>query len=124
MFVWVMFDARLRRDPARVDHFGNSYLNFELVDVPAPARPVGANLPPFDITRDKFVDAVAACIYVVVLGLNVVPVRGVAEAQGRGARGRGRREPARHRGTICSPASAAPSAPSRLRPPSDHDDEP
>ncbi len=32
---------------------------------------LAAHLPPFDITRDKFVDAVAAGIYIVVLVLNV-----------------------------------------------------
>ena len=44
---------------------------------------MGAHPPPFDITRDKFVDPVAALIYVVVLVLERRVVRGVAEAQGR-----------------------------------------
>jgi hypothetical protein len=47
--------------------FGNSYLNFD-----ASSYLLRKNrIIPFDITRDKFVDAVAALIYVIVLGLNV-----------------------------------------------------
>jgi hypothetical protein len=47
--------------------FGNSYLNFDSSSFLLHKNSV----IPFDITRDKFVDAVAAGIYVVVLGLNI-----------------------------------------------------
>jgi hypothetical protein len=51
--------------------FGNSYLNFDSASFLVRRDQWAAHLPPFDITRDKFVDSVAAGIYIVVLVINV-----------------------------------------------------
>jgi hypothetical protein len=69
--VWVMLTLGYGVIPSEWIIFGNSYLNFDSSTFLAHRDQLGAHLPPFDITRDKFVDAVAALIYVVVLVLNV-----------------------------------------------------
>ena len=71
MFVWVMFTLGYGVIPHEWLIFGNSYLNFDTTTFLLRRGQWGAHLPPFDITRDKFVEAVAAGIYVVVLGLNI-----------------------------------------------------
>jgi hypothetical protein len=67
MFVWVMFALGYGVIPHEWLTFGNSYLNFDSSSFLLHKN----RILPFDITRDKFLDAVAALIYVVVLGLNV-----------------------------------------------------
>ncbi len=67
MFVWTMFALGYGVIPHEWLTFGNSYLNFDSSSFLLHKN----RLIPFDITRDKFLDAVAAVIYVVVLGLNV-----------------------------------------------------
>ena len=71
MAVWVWFTLGYAVVPSEWIVFGNSYLNFDSSTFLLRRSQWATNLPPFDITRDKFVDAVAALIYVVVLGLNV-----------------------------------------------------
>ncbi|HWS45546.1 MAG TPA: hypothetical protein VN636_06775 [Acidimicrobiia bacterium] len=67
LFVWVMFALGYGVIPHEWLTFGNAYLNFDSSSFLLHKNTV----IPFDITRDKFVDAVAAGIYVVMLGLNV-----------------------------------------------------
>ena len=67
MFVWTMFALGYGVIPHEWLTFGNSYLNFDSSSFMLHKN----RILPFDITRDKFLDAVAALIYVVVLGLNV-----------------------------------------------------
>jgi len=71
MFVWFMFALGYGVIPHEWLTFGNSYLNFDSSSFLIHRGQWASNLPPFDITRDKVVDAVAALIYVVVLGLNI-----------------------------------------------------
>jgi hypothetical protein len=71
MFVWVMLTLGYAVIPSEWIVFGNSYLNFDSSTFLLHRNQWGSSLPPFDITRDKFTDAVAALIYVVVLGINV-----------------------------------------------------
>jgi hypothetical protein len=71
MFVWFMFALGYGVIPHEWLTFGNSYLNFDSSSYLVHRSQIVHNLPPFDITRDKVVDAVAALIYVVVLGLNI-----------------------------------------------------
>jgi hypothetical protein len=72
MFVWVMFALGYGVIPHEWLTFGNSYLNFDSSTFLLRRGQFAHNLPPFDITRDKFLDAVAAVIYVIVLGLNIM----------------------------------------------------
>ena len=67
MFVWTMFALGYGVIPHEWLTFGNSYLNFDSSSFLLHKN----RIIPFDITRDKFLDAVAAVIYVIVLGLNV-----------------------------------------------------
>ena len=67
LFVWFMFALGYGVIPHEWLTFGNSYLNFDSSSYLLRKNAI----VPFDITRDKFVDAVAALIYVVVLGLNI-----------------------------------------------------
>ena len=67
MFVWVMLTLGYGVIPSEWIIFGNSYLNFDSSTFLLHKNSVIH----FDVTRDKFVDAVAAGIYVVVLVLNV-----------------------------------------------------
>src|SRR2546421_6304309 len=71
MGVWVMLTLGYGVIPSEWIIFGNSYLNFDSSTFLLHRDQWAAHLPPFDITRDKLVDAVAALIYVVVLVLNV-----------------------------------------------------
>ncbi|MFM7225541.1 MAG: hypothetical protein ACKOBG_09140 [Actinomycetota bacterium] len=71
MYVWVMFILGYAVIPSEWIVFGNSYLNFDSATFMLQQDQWGANLPPFDITRDKFVDAVAGGIYIVVLVINI-----------------------------------------------------
>jgi hypothetical protein len=71
MAVWVWFTLGYAVVPSEWIVFGNSYLNFDSSTFLLRRSQWATNLPPFDITRDKFVDAVAAVIYVVVLGVNI-----------------------------------------------------
>ncbi len=71
LFVWVMLTLGYGVIPSEWIIFGNSYLNFDSSSFLLHRDQWGSHLPPFDITRDKFVDAIAALIYVVVLVLNV-----------------------------------------------------
>ncbi|HYL50784.1 MAG TPA: hypothetical protein VEZ15_02345 [Acidimicrobiia bacterium] len=71
MGVWIMLTLGYGVIPSEWIIFGNSYLNFSSSTFLLRRDQWGSHLPPFDITRDKFVDAVAAGIYVVVLVLNV-----------------------------------------------------
>jgi hypothetical protein len=71
MFVWFMFALGYGVIPHEWLTFGNSYLNFDSSSYLVHRSQIVNNLPPFDITRDKVVDAVAALIYVIVLGLNI-----------------------------------------------------
>jgi hypothetical protein len=66
-FVWTMLTLGYAVIPSEWIIFGNSYLNFDSSTYMLRAN----SLIPFDITRDKVVDAVATVIYVVVLVLNV-----------------------------------------------------
>ena len=70
-FVWVMLTLGYGVIPSEWIIFGNSYLNFDSSTYLLQKNQFASSLPPFDITRDKFVDAVAAGIYVVVLVINV-----------------------------------------------------
>jgi hypothetical protein len=67
LFVWFMFALGYGVIPHEWLTFGNSYLNFDSASFLMHKN----RILPFDITRDKFVDAVAAVIYVVMLGLNI-----------------------------------------------------
>ena len=67
LFVWFMFALGYGVIPHEWLTFGNSYLNFDSSSFLLHKNSV----VPFDLTRDKLVDAVAALIYVVMLGLNV-----------------------------------------------------
>jgi len=67
MFVWFMFALGYGVIPHEWLTFGNSYLNFDSSSFLMHKNSV----LPFDITRDKLVDAVAAGIYVVVLTVNI-----------------------------------------------------
>jgi hypothetical protein len=71
MFVWFMFALGYGVIPHEWLTFGNSYLNFDSSSYLIHRGQWAHNLPPFDITRDKIVDSVAAVIYVIVLGLNI-----------------------------------------------------
>ena len=71
MFVWFMFALGYGVIPHEWLTFGNSYLNFDSSSYLIHRGQWAAHLPPFDITRDKVVDSVAAVIYVIVLGLNI-----------------------------------------------------
>jgi hypothetical protein len=71
MFVWVMLTLAYGVVPHEWLIFGNSYLNFDTTTFILRRGQWGAHLPPFEITRDKLVDGVAAGIYVVMLGLNI-----------------------------------------------------
>jgi len=71
MFVWFMFALGYGVIPHEWLTFGNSYLNFDSSSYVIKYSQWAHNLPPFAITRDKVVDAVAALIYVIVLGLNI-----------------------------------------------------
>jgi hypothetical protein len=71
MGVWLMLTLGYGVIPSEWIIFGNSYLNFSSSTFLLRRDQWGSHLPPFDITRDKLVDAVAAGIYVVVLVLNV-----------------------------------------------------
>jgi len=71
MFVWFMFALGYGVIPHEWLTFGNSYLNFDSSSFLIHRGQWAHNLPPFDITRDKVVDSVAAVIYVIVLGLNI-----------------------------------------------------
>ena len=68
MFVWAMFALGYGVIPHEWLTFGNSYLNFDSSSFLLHKN----RIIPFDITRDKFLDAVASLIYVVVLGLNIM----------------------------------------------------
>jgi hypothetical protein len=67
LFVWFMFALGYGVIPHEWLTFGNSYLNFDSSSFLLRRNSV----VPFDVTRDKLVDAVAALIYVIVLVLNV-----------------------------------------------------
>jgi hypothetical protein len=67
LFVWFMFALGYGVIPHEWLTFGNSYLNFDSSTFLLHKN----RIIPFDITRDKFLDAAAALIYVVVLGLNI-----------------------------------------------------
>jgi hypothetical protein len=69
--VWGMLTLGYGVIPSEWIIFGNSYLNFDSSTFLLHRDQWQSHLPPFDITRDKFVDAVAAGIYVIVLVLNV-----------------------------------------------------
>ena len=84
MFVWFMFALGYGVIPHEWLTFGNSYLNFDSSSFLLHKN----RIVPFDITRDKLVDAIAAVIYVVVLGAEHLLLRRVAEAQGRRTRDR------------------------------------
>ena len=71
MFVWVMLVLGYGVIPSEWIIFGNSYLNFDSATYLLRQDQWATNLPPFDITRDKFVDAVAGGIYIVVLVINI-----------------------------------------------------
>ena len=71
MFVWVMLVLGYGVIPSEWIIFGNSYLNFDSSTFLLRQDQWGTHLPPFTITRDKFVDAVAGGIYIVVLVINV-----------------------------------------------------
>jgi len=71
MFVWVMLTLGYGVIPHEWLVFGNSYLNFDTTTFILRKGQWGGHVPPFEITRDKFVDAVAGGIYVVVLVINV-----------------------------------------------------
>jgi hypothetical protein len=71
MFVWSMFALGYGVIPHEWLTFANSYLNWDSSFYVVHHGQLAANLPPFDITRDKVADSVAAVIYVVVLGLNI-----------------------------------------------------
>ena len=86
MFVWFMFALGYGVIPHEWLTFGNSYLNFDSSSFLMHKN----RILHFDITRDKLVDAVAALIYVVVLGLNIYffaawQKRKVAEPAAEGA---------------------------------------
>ena len=88
MFVWFMFALGYGVIPHEWLTFGNSYLNFDSSSFLLHKN----SILPFDITRDKVVDAVAAGIYVIVLGLNIYffaawQKRKVAEPAAEGAGG-------------------------------------
>ncbi|MDQ1382665.1 MAG: hypothetical protein QOG65_44 [Actinomycetota bacterium] len=67
MFVWIMFALGYGVIPHEWLTFANSYLNFDSSSFLMHKN----RILHFDITRDKAADAVAALIYVVVLGLNI-----------------------------------------------------
>ena len=71
MFVWVMLTLAYGVVPHEWLIFGNSYLNFDTTTFVLRKGQWGGHLPPFEITRDKIVDGVAAGIFVVMLGLNI-----------------------------------------------------
>jgi hypothetical protein len=51
--------------------FASSYLNFNKANFIVREGQLAGNLPPFDIPKAAFVDAVAAGMYIVFIGLNV-----------------------------------------------------
>jgi hypothetical protein len=71
LFVWFMFALGYGVIPHEWLTFGNSYLNFDASSFLIHRGQWATNVPPFDITRDKVIDAGAALIYVIVLGLNI-----------------------------------------------------
>jgi hypothetical protein len=71
MAVWVMFVLGYGVIPSEWIIFGNSYLNFDSSGFLIKQGQWATHVPPFNITRDKFVDAIAGGIYIVVLVLNV-----------------------------------------------------
>jgi hypothetical protein len=86
MFVWFMFALGYGVIPHEWLTFGNSYLNFDSSSFLLHKN----SIIPFDITRDKLVDSLAAVIYVIVLSLNVYffaawQKRKVAEPAAEGA---------------------------------------
>lgn len=72
MFVWSMFALGYGVIPHEWLTFANSYLNWDSSFYVVHHGQWAASLPPFDVTRDKVADSVAAVIYVVVLGLNIM----------------------------------------------------
>lgn len=71
MFVWVLLILGYAVIPSEWIVFGNSYLNFDSASFLLRQDQWAANLPPFDITRDKAIDAIAGGIYIVVLVINI-----------------------------------------------------
>ena len=69
--VWAMFVLGYGVIPSEWIIFGNSYLNFDSSAYMIKQGQWAAHVPPFNITRDKIVDSIAALIYVIVLVLNV-----------------------------------------------------
>src|SRR4051812_32041144 len=67
MYVWAMFALGYGVIPHEWLNFGTAYLNFDSSSFALHKN----SIVPFDVTRDKIVDAGAAGIYVVVLVLNV-----------------------------------------------------
>jgi len=70
-FVWVMLTLGFGVIPSEWIVFGNAYLKFDSSTYLVRVDQFAGGLPPFDITRDKFVDLVATLINVVSLGLVV-----------------------------------------------------
>ena len=124
MFVWFMFALGYGVIPHEWLTFGNSYLNFDSSSYLVHRSQIVNNLPPFDITRDKVVDAVAALIYVIVLGLNIYffaawQKRKVAEPADGGGDDRDRSSTDHRRRRVLPLPSRE--AHLRVRPPSDDD---
>jgi hypothetical protein len=70
-FVWIMLTLGYGVIPSEWIIFGNSYLNFDSSTFLLRKDQFASSLPPFDVTRDKLVDAVAGGIYIIVLVINV-----------------------------------------------------
>ncbi len=86
MFVWFMFALGYGVIPHEWMTFGNSYLNFDSSSFLLHKN----SILPFDITRDKVVDAGRRGHLRDRARIEHRVLRRVAEAQGRGARRRGR----------------------------------
>ena len=105
MGVWLMLTLGYGVIPSEWIIFGNSYLNFSSSTFLLRRDQWGAHLPPFDITRDKLRRRSRRRHLRRGARAQRVPVRGVAEAQGRRACDRRRRG---RPGTARRPARPAP----------------
>jgi hypothetical protein len=71
MFVFFMMTLAYGTVPHEWLNFAGSYLNFSKATYVVREGQLPGNMPPFDIPKAAFVDAVAAGMYIVFLGLNV-----------------------------------------------------
>jgi hypothetical protein len=71
MVVWALMILAYGTIPHEWLNFASSYLNFNKARFIVEEGQLPGNMPPFDIPTSAFVDAVAAGMYIVFIGLNI-----------------------------------------------------